>query len=112
MPNWRIKSPSGSYWHPELGWTGIDTAMRYSPDGKAFYFADSPLPVGGFWEEIKTLKPKEKPVCSSCGSDDIKTDAYAVWDVEKQDWVLDQAFEKPCTCEKCGSECGLEWVEV
>lgn len=106
MPKWRITSQSGHRWQKENGWISIaGLATVYSDEEKAVMT----LPAGGLWEQLKSM---EKPVCTECGSDDIKTDAYAVWDVVKQDWVLDQAFEKPCVCEKCSGECSIEWVEV
>lgn len=103
MSNWIIKGWTGSYWSVESGWVEDQTKATVYSD------RDHDLTGGCSWVE---LKPKEKPVCSTCGSDDIKTDAYAVWDIGRQEWVLDQAFEKPATCEKCGGECSLEWVKA
>ena len=37
---------------------------------------------------------KIKKVCSLCGSEDVLIDAYAQWDVDKQDFVLNCTFEK------------------
>lgn len=54
-----------------------------------------------------------KKVCSLCGSEDVLIDAYAQWDVEKQDFVLNCTFEYSfCFCNKCQGECGIIDVEV
>lgn len=55
---------------------------------------------------------KEKPVCSHCGSDDVRADAYAAWDVETQEWELTATFDKGAVCEDCCEPCSLDWVEV
>jgi hypothetical protein len=43
-------------------------------------------------------------VCSECGSDDVRRDAWAAWDVEGQCWelaaVFDQGFCEACECER------------
>jgi hypothetical protein len=109
MPKWIITSPSGYRWHNVHGWIDPEKAAVAASTYTEAEKQCAAMPAGGCWME---LKPMEKPVCSECGSDDIKTDAYAIWDAEKQDWVLDTAFEKPSVCEKCGGECSLEWVEV
>lgn len=44
-----------------------------------------------------------KPVCKSCGSDDIVRDACASWDADAQDWSLIGVFE-PITCQGCERE--------
>ena len=46
-------------------------------------------------------------VCSYCQSEDIKKDAYAVWNKEKQEWELDAIFDKGSVCEDCGGETSL-----
>lgn len=55
---------------------------------------------------------KVKPVCSECGSDDVRADAYAAWNTEVQDWELTQTFDKGSVCESCGGGCSFEWVEL
>ncbi|WP_454884772.1 hypothetical protein [Sphingomonas oryzagri] len=43
-------------------------------------------------------------VCAWCGSADVARDAWASWDVGKQDWVLvavfDDGFCHACECER------------
>ena len=53
----------------------------------------------------------KKPVCSRCGSDAVLLDAYAEWDMEKQDWVLQNVFQD-AICEDCEGEASLDWVDV
>jgi ribosomal protein L37AE/L43A len=52
----------------------------------------------------------EKPVCAACGSDDIREDAYAVWDVHSQAWTLQTTFDD-YVCKDCGGT-ELQWVEI
>jgi hypothetical protein len=58
-------------------------------------------------------------VCSWCGSDNVLRDAWASWDVDKQDWVLgavfDAGFCQACECERSLDEAGfgmLSWGEA
>jgi hypothetical protein len=52
----------------------------------------------------------EKPVCATCGSDDIRADAFAVWDVASQKWALQATFDD-YICEDCGCE-SINWIEA
>lgn len=36
---------------------------------------------------------KIRKVCSTCGSDLVVCDAWAAWDEESQEWVLDDVFQ-------------------
>jgi hypothetical protein len=53
-----------------------------------------------------------KPVCSTCGSDDVKVDAYAAWDPVRQEFELCSTFDKGSVCEVCGGEASLEDVAL
>lgn len=55
---------------------------------------------------------KEKPICRACKSDDVRADAYAEWNVEKQEWEISATFDKGAVCETCGGETRLEWVNI
>jgi hypothetical protein len=106
MPNSIIITSMGNNcWNKSLGWVDRAQATEFTPEEKATF----PLPVGGAWFD---LKPKEKPVCRECGSDDVRADAYAVWNVEAQEWEVSATFDKGSVCEKCGGECSLKWIEV
>jgi hypothetical protein len=50
-------------------------------------------------------------VCGWCGSSDVSRDAWADWDVEKQEWVLRQVFDDGF-CQTCERLRGLEEVEL
>jgi len=67
---------------------------------------------GGDWTVVR--KPRTKPVCSHCGSDDVLCDAYAQWDTENQEWALVTEFPNyVCNSGECdGSECSVNWVPV
>ena len=53
---------------------------------------------------------KIKKVCSDCGSTDVKLDAWAIWDYEKQEWILDDVFPNSW-CEACEGSCTINDVE-
>lgn len=55
------------------------------------------------------MSQNTKPVCSRCGSADVRADAYASWSDEKQEWELVSTFDNS-DCQDCGGECSLEWV--
>jgi len=51
-------------------------------------------------------------VCDECGSDDVLTDATAVWNVAQQKWVLGDDFDcerdyRPDFCLECRNETNL-----
>lgn len=50
-------------------------------------------------------------VCATCGSKRITSDASAVWDVEKQDWILSDVCQGTF-CEDCEDECRVEEREL
>lgn len=52
--------------------------------------------------------PRVKMVCAHCGSERVHADAYAGWDVDQQEWVLEQTFDKGHYCDDCDGECRLE----
>ena len=57
------------------------------------------------------MKTKEKPICTECGSEAVLADAWAEWDAEAQQWVLNNTFDHKF-CAACDGECGVKWVEV
>lgn len=50
-------------------------------------------------------------VCAVCGSEDIRKDAVASWNVALQQWELVAVFDDPNFCEDCGGETSLEEVD-
>lgn len=51
--------------------------------------------------------PKE-PICNHCGSTEVLADAWASWDIEKQEWVLHNVFDATY-CETCDGEVNITW---
>jgi len=49
--------------------------------------------------------------CSHCESEEVKLDAWAAWDVETQQWVLDNVFDA-AWCNECEGECTIVDNEV
>lgn len=45
---------------------------------------------------------KIRKICNNCGSANVVTDAWACWDEDAQEWVLDEVFEYEycCNCEQ------------
>lgn len=52
-------------------------------------------------------EPKIRIVCGRCGSNDVRRDAFASWDIEAQDWVLAAVYDQG-HCEHCQGEARLE----
>lgn len=57
------------------------------------------------------MSNKEKPVCATCGSENVVADAWAEWDFEKQEWVLQTSFDDKF-CHDCETSCKVNWIEV
>lgn len=51
---------------------------------------------------------QEKPVCSDCGSAEVFRDAYASWDIDTQQWIMQAVYDE-AVCDACGDSCSLEW---
>ncbi|MDX5370355.1 MAG: hypothetical protein LPL29_13365 [Alphaproteobacteria bacterium] len=58
-------------------------------------------------EKRKAVPPKKKYFCGTCGSEDVRKDAFAEWDFDKQEWVL-HSFYDYAYCEDCEGETTLE----
>jgi len=56
--------------------------------------------------------PTQRPVCASCGGEDVTIDATASWDTEAKEWTLLSTDETNSWCEDCGGECSIDWIEV
>jgi hypothetical protein len=54
---------------------------------------------------------REKPICSRCKSDNVRLDAFAKWDIDRQEWVLWKTYDYS-HCMQCEEETRLVWVEV
>lgn len=47
---------------------------------------------------------KKHMICKTCGSEDVKADAFAVWNYPSQDWVVEYIGDKGAICEDCDGE--------
>ena len=52
---------------------------------------------------------KVRKVCARCGSEDVRRDAWAAWDVETQTYVLAEWFDY-AYCIQCDGETGIREV--
>ncbi len=50
-------------------------------------------------------------VCSRCGSESVRRDAYAEWDSTTQRWELAAVFDQGY-CDECGGEAALSTVPM
>lgn len=57
------------------------------------------------------MTQRTKPVCSTCGSDDVCRDANAMWDEDAQQWALGGTYDST-TCNTCEEERDLTWVQI
>lgn len=55
--------------------------------------------------------PKIDIVCGTCGGNNVSRDAWADWDIGKQEWVLGAVFDYG-HCQDCEGESSLEEVEI
>ena len=51
-------------------------------------------------------------VCRECGSPDVLVDAYGEWDIDKQDWIIANTFDKGAFCHECDGETRIEAVPL
>ena len=54
---------------------------------------------------------KVKIVCSECGSDDVRKDSWACWDIDEQKWVLHETYDYTY-CEACEEECSTKDIVI
>jgi len=52
-----------------------------------------------------------KAVCSYCGSEGVKLDAWAVFDFVAQEWVLESTFDAGW-CDDCDGEANIVEIDV
>lgn len=56
------------------------------------------------------MSEKIKPICEECGSEKVVADAFVQWNIEKQSWEVQVAFDKDSTCHECGDARNIIWV--
>jgi hypothetical protein len=52
-----------------------------------------------------------KMVCERCGSENVKVDAWAVWDMNAQQWELGETYDN-AHCDDCDGECHVEAIKI
>lgn len=52
---------------------------------------------------------KAIPACSKCGSNDIRTEAFAVWNGKIQEWRIAELLDGNTVCNACGQDCAIKW---
>lgn len=50
-------------------------------------------------------------VCNTCGNSNVLRDAWAVWDFEEQDWVLQQTFDD-AYCQICDGPTKIHSLQI
>ncbi len=53
---------------------------------------------------------KRQMTCAHCGGDNVERDAWASWDIDKQEWVLENVFDY-AYCQDCESETSINETE-
>ena len=51
-------------------------------------------------------------ICSYCGSENVMADAYAAWNIERQEWELVNTFDKGAVCDDCDGETRIKEREL
>lgn len=51
-------------------------------------------------------------VCTTCGGESVKSDAWAVWNVPNQKWELESEPYDFSYCNDCDGECRVEERQV
>lgn len=54
---------------------------------------------------------KRLPICDECGSDDVKVDSYATWNVDTQRYEHSSEFDS-WYCVECEGETHVKWVDA
>lgn len=52
-----------------------------------------------------------RKVCKHCGSTGVRVDAWAIWDEDAQEWVLDNVFDYEY-CVACEGDTTIKDVDV
>lgn len=76
------------------------------------WLIESGFSTVGITEEKEFTGTKVKKVCARCGSEDVKFDAFAVWNFEEQRLEVCMVSDKGDVCEDCDGECRIIDVEV
>jgi len=55
------------------------------------------------------LRKKVLPMCSNCGSSNVRTEAFAEWNTVTQDWRVRELLDGNQVCADCGQGCEIKW---
>jgi len=55
---------------------------------------------------------KTKVICTDCKGEDVLLDTLAVWNVEKQDWVVFDVAEPRAFCRDCDTDVEWDMVDI
>ena len=53
-----------------------------------------------------------KMVCTTCRGINVMCDAYAIWNLQRQEWELSNTFDKGAYCDDCDGETTIDEEEV
>lgn len=80
------------------------------------HFLQCALLSGGPWScyrlggQVMSERPV-RVVCGHCGSEEVTRDAWAAWDIERQDWLLAAVYDY-AYCHKCEGGARIEDVPL
>ena len=49
-----------------------------------------------------------KMVCTTCRGINVMCDAYAIWNLQRQEWELSNTFDKGAYCDDCDGETTID----
>lgn len=55
------------------------------------------------------IRKKVTPICGTCGSDEVRIEAWAEWNDVKQNWVIQDALHDNMVCADCGKDTQIKW---
>lgn len=91
----------------------VHEARKRANEGREGWQPDLNDCIRVFVEPVpEPAPPAHKPqrmtmVCAHCGSDNVRRDAFAEWDIDNQDWVLSHTFDD-AYCEACEGETSID----
>ncbi len=70
------------------------------------------LPEGAPARKPQAAAKRVTPICTSCQSDDIVSQAVVQWSNEAQEWQIADTFGQPAYCNNCRNACSITWMPV
>ena len=55
------------------------------------------------------LHMRARPSCSKCGSSQVLTEAFVIWNERLQRWDISELLEGNTVCNKCGQDTEIKW---